>query len=143
MPRWARAAAGIVSRFWSRNEMLPCTAGTMPQMVLNRVDLPAPFGPTTVTKRPSATDSDTSISARRPPYATERLRISSIGNGAGSEKEESEGKEKEAAPRPLAGGGWGEGEPVGLAQPPPPSPLPQGDGEHRRHPRQHLQNSQF
>ena len=47
--------------------MLPCTGGTMPQMVLNSVDLPAPFGPTTVTNWPSATDSDTSVSARRPP----------------------------------------------------------------------------
>ena len=41
--------------------------GTMPEMVLNRVDLPAPFGPTTVTNWPALTDSETSVRARRPP----------------------------------------------------------------------------
>ena len=41
--------------------------GTMPEIVLNRVDLPAPLGPTTVTNWPSATDKVTSLKARRPP----------------------------------------------------------------------------
>ena len=43
-------------------------------MVLNNVGLQAPFGPTTSVKNwPSDTDSDTSVSARRPPSATDGL----------------------------------------------------------------------
>ena len=49
----------------------PAAAGTMPEIVLNSVDFPAPFGPTTVTNLPSCTDSETSVSARSPPYDTE------------------------------------------------------------------------
>ena len=47
--------------------MPPEVAGTTPLMVLNSVDLPAPFGPTTVTNCPAPTRSDTSDSARSPP----------------------------------------------------------------------------
>ena len=45
----------------------PPAAGTIPEIALNSVDFPAPFGPTTVTNWPSFTDSVTSDSARRPP----------------------------------------------------------------------------
>ena len=55
------------SKSWPWKVMLPAAGGTTPQMVLNSVDLPAPFGPTTVTNWPSPTLSDTSVSARSPP----------------------------------------------------------------------------
>ncbi len=47
--------------------IVPPIGGTMPEIVLNSVDFPAPLGPTTVTNWPSLTVSETSVSARRPP----------------------------------------------------------------------------
>ena len=67
MPRCARRATGIVSNGSPRKRIAPARAGTVPLMVLNSVDLPAPFGPTTVTNWPSPTFTDTSVSATRPP----------------------------------------------------------------------------
>ena len=67
MPKCARRAGGIASSDSPWNSMRPANAGTTPLIALNSVDLPAPFGPTTVTNFPSLTDSDTSNSARRPP----------------------------------------------------------------------------
>src|SRR3984885_11079486 len=46
-----------------------------PEMVLNKVVLPAPLGPTTATNWPSSTSSDTSFKALSPPYATLSDRI--------------------------------------------------------------------
>ena len=67
MPRCARSEGRRASRFSPRNVMVPAAGATTPLIVLNSVDLPAPLGPTTVTNRPSGTDSVTSVSARRPP----------------------------------------------------------------------------
>src|SRR5215218_6317529 len=41
----------------------------MPEMILNRVDLPAPFGPTIATIFPSETASETPLRALMLPYA--------------------------------------------------------------------------
>src|SRR5215472_17461697 len=77
MPRCARSEGRWERRSSPANVIVPDTGGTTPQIVLNKVDLPAPFGPTRVTNRRSTTDSVTSVSARRPPYATERFLTSS------------------------------------------------------------------
>ena len=45
MPRCARSEARRDSRSSPPNVMVPDTGGTTPLIVLNRVDLPAPFGP--------------------------------------------------------------------------------------------------
>src|SRR5215467_419073 len=48
----------------------PLTGVTTPEIVLNKVVLPAPFGPTTATNSPRSTSSETPLNARKPPYAT-------------------------------------------------------------------------
>ena len=58
----------------------PLRGFTSPEMVLTSVVFPAPLAPSTAVMVPSATDSDTWSSATTPPYATVRLRISSMGN---------------------------------------------------------------
>src|SRR6476661_4994952 len=78
MPRCARCAAESDSRSRPWNVIVPPVGLTTPEIVLNNVDLPAPLGPTTVTNCPSETLSDTSVSARSPPYDTDRLETSSI-----------------------------------------------------------------
>src|SRR5262245_47659844 len=78
MPRCARSDGLRERRSSPSNVIVPDTGGTTPLIVLNRVDFPAPFGPTSVTKRPSGTDRVTSVRARKPPYATERLFTSSM-----------------------------------------------------------------
>jgi hypothetical protein len=45
----------------------PLASGTVPEMALNSVVLPAPLGPTIETKSPWATVIDTPLSADRPP----------------------------------------------------------------------------
>jgi len=67
MPTCARSEGRRRNKSSPLNVIVPATAGTTPLIVLNRVDFPAPFGPTRVTKRPSGTDSVTFVSARRPP----------------------------------------------------------------------------
>src|SRR5580692_10016434 len=81
MPRCARRSAGSASRSTPANRIVPASGGTIPLMVLNKVDLPAPFGPTTVTNCPSRTVSDTRVSACKPPYATDNPLISSMQAG--------------------------------------------------------------
>src|SRR5207237_10734943 len=81
MPRCARSEARRDNKFSPPKVIIPETGGTTPLIVLNNVDFPAPFGPTRVTNRPSATDSVTLVNARRPPYATERSRTSSMLTG--------------------------------------------------------------
>src|SRR5260370_16974936 len=78
MPRCGRSDGRRDSSLSPRKVIAPEVGATTPLMVLNRVDLPAPFGPTSVTKLLSATDRLTSERARRPPYATERFFTSSI-----------------------------------------------------------------
>ena len=53
MPRCARSDGRRDSRSSPANVIVPDTGATTPLIVLNRVDLPAPFGPTRVTNRPS------------------------------------------------------------------------------------------
>ena len=55
MPRWARCAGRIDSRSWSSNVIVPALGRTMPEIVLNSVVLPAPFGPTIATNWPAST----------------------------------------------------------------------------------------
>src|SRR5207248_4041779 len=81
MPTCARSNARRDKRFSPMNVIVPASGGTTPLIVLNNVDFPAPFGPTRVTNLPSATDSVTLVNARRPPYATERSRTSSMLTG--------------------------------------------------------------
>src|SRR3954452_1428900 len=80
MPRWARSGGGTASRSRPLNRILPPAGATVPEIALNRVVLPAPFGPTIATNCPSLTVSDTPRSAASPPYLTERSWISSIGH---------------------------------------------------------------
>jgi hypothetical protein len=67
MPKCARAAADKVSRLRPLQMISPDTGATVPEIVLNSVLLPAPFGPTTATNCPRSTSSDTSLKARKPP----------------------------------------------------------------------------
>src|SRR4051794_4909983 len=55
MPRWARCAGRIDSRSRSSKAIVPALGRTMPEIVLNSVVLPAPFGPTIATNWPSST----------------------------------------------------------------------------------------
>src|SRR5580704_14967271 len=67
-----------------RNVMLPRRGRSSPLMVASRVDLPAPFGPTTQVIPPSATVIDTSCSTSPPPYPETRPSTTRAGSpGAG------------------------------------------------------------
>src|SRR5262245_60060052 len=59
MPRCGRRAAGTVARSIPSNKMRPDLGARMPEMVLKRVVLPAPFGPTMETNWPASTETDT------------------------------------------------------------------------------------
>src|SRR5436853_5499324 len=50
-----------------RNSIVPALGGTSPEMTLNSVVLPAPFGPRTARLSPCATSRSTSRTAWRPP----------------------------------------------------------------------------
>ena len=56
----------------------PLAARTRPEMVRNRVVLPAPFGPTTATASPEPTSRLTPCSASTAPYLATRDSTSSI-----------------------------------------------------------------
>src|SRR4029453_3672173 len=77
MPTFAGSDGRRDRRLSPSNVIVPETGGTTPLIVLNSVDFPAPFGPTSVTNRPPGTDRVTSVRAGRPPYATERFFTSS------------------------------------------------------------------
>ena len=62
MPRCGRFAGAIRSRSTPSNSMLPALGLTMPEMVLNSVVLPAPFGPTIETNAPASTAIETPCS---------------------------------------------------------------------------------
>src|SRR5258705_8602735 len=64
----SRSGRGRSSRPFSVNE--PAVGRTNPQITLNSVVLPAPFGPMTLTTRPGGTARETSSSAVRPPKRT-------------------------------------------------------------------------
>ena len=52
---------------WPSKMTVPADGLSWPHMQLNSVVLPAPFGPTSPTASPAATDSDTSRNAANPP----------------------------------------------------------------------------
>src|SRR5438046_477223 len=70
MPKCGRSAALMPARSCPSNEIFPAASGTTPEMALNRVVLPAPFGPTMATNSPALTSMETSLNADRPPYFT-------------------------------------------------------------------------
>ena len=55
MPRRAMASVGRPKMLWSLKRISPELGASAPAMASSRVDLPAPFGPTTLTISPSAT----------------------------------------------------------------------------------------
>ena len=67
MPSFARSSGGTASRLRPLYTISPASGVTTPEMVLNSVVLPAPFGPTTATNWPSSTSSETPLKALRPP----------------------------------------------------------------------------
>src|SRR5690349_1200117 len=67
MPRCVRAGAFSALTSSPRNSIVPALAGMSPQMTLNSVVLPAPFGPRIARRAPGATSRSTSRTAVRPP----------------------------------------------------------------------------
>src|SRR5260221_14505381 len=61
------------------NTTLPPSGLSTPVMRLNKVVLPAPFGPTTDTTSPAPTENDTSLTANSPPKRRGGRLISSPG----------------------------------------------------------------
>ena len=62
MPRCGRLAGATRNRSTSSKRMLPAVGRSVPEMVLNSVVLPAPFGPTIETNWPASTAIDTPCS---------------------------------------------------------------------------------
>ncbi len=54
MPRWQRADGGSAVMSVPRHRTWPASGRTSPVIRLNRVDLPAPFGPSTPRASPGA-----------------------------------------------------------------------------------------
>src|SRR3989442_538912 len=79
MPWRERGGAGTDARSLPASRMVPALIGRRPAIALMSVVLPAPFGPTTVTRSRGRTLSDTSQTATASPWATSRCSISSIG----------------------------------------------------------------
>src|SRR6266480_4521321 len=79
MPRCGRSAGATLRRSRPSKRIRPPRGATAPEIALNRVVLPAPFGPTMETNWRSPTDSETSHSAVNPPYATVISSSSSTG----------------------------------------------------------------
>src|SRR5215813_7585883 len=80
MPRWGRRGAAIPARLAPSKLMLPAASGTIPEIVLNSVVLPAPFAPITATSSPAFTSIETSDNAVRPPYLALTCSSFSIGH---------------------------------------------------------------
>src|SRR2546422_9610250 len=79
MPWRQSAWAGTDARSLPSSRMVPALIGRRPAIALMSVVLPAPFGPTTVTRSRGRTLSDTSQTATASPWATSRCSTSSIG----------------------------------------------------------------
>ena len=62
MKRWA----GSVARSTPSNASVPDVTGSRPAIALISVVLPAPFGPTTHTSSPAATESETPVERAAP-----------------------------------------------------------------------------
>src|ERR1700761_99995 len=71
MPRCGRRAGAVERRSWPSKLMRPACGRKMPEIVLNKVVLPAPFGPTMATNWPASTWIDTSFSTGRAEYPAE------------------------------------------------------------------------
>src|SRR5262249_4738498 len=77
-PWWVTRCTGSPISSWPSNRAEPRVARSTPEIRLNTVVLPAPFGPTRLTISPSSTSIDSSSTATRPPKATVRPRTSRI-----------------------------------------------------------------
>ena len=81
-----RAGANVVSL--PRNSIVPAVGSTSPEMTLNSVVLPAPFGPRMARRSPCATSRSTSRTAWRPPNrrpTPRKRRIGSAGSDGAAE----------------------------------------------------------
>src|SRR5690606_18719535 len=79
IPIRARLWIGMPARSWPQKVILPLLGRTRPEIALNRVVFPAPFGPTSPSTSCSETERLTSETATRPPKATgTRSTVSSI-----------------------------------------------------------------
>src|SRR5436853_504092 len=67
MPRWARRRLGTRVMSWSNSRIVPLSGASSPVMRLNKVVLPAPFGPMINRRSPGSTAKPTSAVTRRPP----------------------------------------------------------------------------
>src|SRR2546430_2560993 len=84
-PSRARFRAGIVVTSPPNSSIVPEVGGKSPEMTLNSVVLPAPFGPRIARLSPRATSRSTSRTAWRPPNRRpipRRRRIGSASTGA-------------------------------------------------------------
>src|ERR1051325_2083391 len=78
MPRWQMRGAESPVTLSPAKLTVPWRGARMPVIRLNRVDLPAPFGPMTARTSPSSTRIDTRSTAIRPPKR--RVNLSSSSN---------------------------------------------------------------
>src|SRR5580658_2222667 len=79
MPSAVRRWLGQRVTSWPNSSTRPDEAGRMPLMRLNKVVLPAPFGPMIALRSPGMIFSDTPRTARKPPNAFDSSRNSSTG----------------------------------------------------------------
>src|SRR5581483_4683364 len=79
IPSFARERGGSAPTSAPRNSIEPAVGGTSPEMTLNNVVLPAPFGPRMARLSPCATSRSTSRTASRPPYRRPTPRKRRIG----------------------------------------------------------------
>src|ERR687883_267417 len=84
MPSFVRARGGSGPMSAPRNSIVPDVAGTSPEITLNSVVLPAPFGPRTARLSPCATSRSTSRTAWRPPNRRPTPRRRRIGSALGA-----------------------------------------------------------
>src|SRR5690606_16396749 len=80
IPRCGRRAGGIESRSIPSNLIEPAMGVRVPEIVLKRVVLPAPFGPTIETNSPSPTLRLTPFSTGTPEYPAVMFSTSSMGH---------------------------------------------------------------
>src|SRR4051794_23940748 len=79
MPTWLIRIGGNPAIGAPPNLMLPAVGRETPVTMLNAVVFPAPFGPISPTSCPGSSVNVKSLSARRPPKASEALVISNRG----------------------------------------------------------------
>ena len=64
---WRSADTALPRSEWPSTRTSPSSAANRPVSTWNRVDLPAPFGPSSATKAPGATENDSAFKAMRLP----------------------------------------------------------------------------